>query len=82
MFFKKNKDKKAKDEYRKQLLEDNRKEETTKIDIHNFNLSKTEDELTYERYSSLSTRELKYRLANDTLTKQEKEIIKKILNER
>ena len=82
MFFKKNKDKKVKDEYRKQLLEDKRKEDTTNIDIHNFNLSKTEDELTYERYSSLSPKELKYRLDNDTLSKQEKEIIKKILNER
>ncbi len=82
MFNKNRKEKLKRQEYSEKILRDNKQEETTKIDIHNFDISKSEYDLSYERYSSLPTKELRYRLEHGLLTNQEKDIIKKIINER
>lgn len=83
MFFnKKKKEKLKKDEYREKFLKQNSNEETTKINMKNFDLNSSELDLAYERYNSLSTKDLKFKLENEVLTTVEKNIIKKIISGR
>lgn len=57
-------------------------EETTKINMDDFNINKTKIDLAYDRYSSLTTKDLEYKLENDVLTSTERNVIKKILDDR
>lgn len=82
IFNKKKKEQLKKQEYVEKMLKANKQEETTKIDINKFNINKSEWDLSYERFSSLSTKDLRYKLEHDLLSNYEREIIKKIINER
>lgn len=82
MFNRNKRNKLKRQQYSEKILRENKQEETTKIDINSFNISKSEYDLSYERYSSLPTKELKSRLEHELLTNQEKEIIKRIIDAR
>ncbi|MEG1820640.1 MAG: hypothetical protein RSA40_00285 [Malacoplasma sp.] len=60
----------------------NKKFDTTKIDLDNFNLDKTEHDLISERYARLTVNELKSKLENSNLSKIEKQIIQQMINDK
>lgn len=82
IFNKKKKEQLKKQEYIEKMLKANKQEETTKIDINKFNINKSELDLAHERFSSLSTKDLRYKLEHDLLSNLERDVIKKIINER
>lgn len=82
MFNRSKKEKLKRQEYAEKLLKQNMQEETVKIDLNRFDVRKSEYDLSYERFSSLTTRDLRYKLEHDLLSNKEKEIIRKIINER
>lgn len=69
-------------EYSEKYLKDSLQDKTAKIDLSQFNMNKNEDELLYEKFASLSLKELDYHLHSGDLSKKEISIIKKIINER
>lgn len=81
MFFKKKKIITSDDSINK-FIDTSKKFDTTKIDLDNFDLDKTEHDLISERYSRLTANELKIKLENGNLSKAEKQIIQKMINDK
>lgn len=69
-------------EYTEKYLKNSVQDETAKIDLNKFNMDKNENDLLYDKYINLSTKDLEYHLHSGTLSKKEEAIVKKILNER
>lgn len=81
MFFKKRKNISDNDSIN-DFIDTSKKFDTTKIDLDNFNLDKTEHDLIVERYSRLTIDELENKLVNSNLSKLEKQIIQKMIDEK
>lgn len=81
MFFKKKKNISDNDSIN-EFIDTSKKFDTTKIDLDNFNLDKTEHDLIIERYSRLTVNELENKLVNSNLSKLEKQIIQKMIDEK
>lgn len=69
-------------EYTDKYLKNSVQDETAKIDLKRFNMDKNEEDLLYDKFLQLSTRDLEYHLHSGSLSKKEETVIKKILNER
>lgn len=69
-------------EYTEKYLKNSVQDETAKIDLNQFNMDKNENDLLYDKYINLSTKDLQYHLKSGTLSKKEETVVKKILNER
>lgn len=69
-------------ELTQKYLKDSFKNETTKINIDALNNSNTDIEFLYDRFQTLDSTALKYKLVNEKLTNDEKKVIKRILDER
>lgn len=69
-------------EYTEKYLKNSVQDETAKIDLNQFNMDKNENDLLYDKYINLSTKDLEYHLHSGTLSKKEETVVKKILNER
>lgn len=82
MFFKKKKKENLKDQYRKEFLSNQKEIETTEIDLSTFDANKTHKNMTYEKLYALDSKELIYRYKHSNLTRQERDIIRKIIQER
>lgn len=81
MFFKKKKNISDNDSIN-EFIDTSKKFDTTKIDLDNFSLDKTEHDLIVERYSRLTIDELENKLVNSNLSKLEKQIIQKMIDEK
>lgn len=69
-------------EYTEKYLKNSVQDETAKIDLKQFNIDKNENDLLYDKFINLSTKDLEYHLHSGTLSKKEEDVIKKILDER